>query len=917
MTTILHIDPDEAAQELIQSVLGQQYNVVTASDTPTAVQYCAMIQPDLILINSVLPNIDGQGLVARLKMFMPQTPILVITDHQPPPVSDTTYGFDDPHARSFPADNHLIESIDIAGLLPRVQSLVPAPVHPSELATLWRDPELPKTQAIINRFEAQIAALNRANKRLASLNAVSALIGTSLDLEHLTDEILAQIHKTVDFDSATLFLLKGNILEAAASRGLLEYRQGMNTFSENERNSAWRAVYNKLPLIINDVAESKYWEVRPELSKIRSWLGVPLIYKDRVVGVLTLDKNEPNAFTDADARYIFTLAYQIAIAVENAQLFEEWEEQSTRLKLINEVSQEINTLLNVDELFEALARAICERLNYDQVFILEVDQTRSLLTLRAIYGEYPPQLEVGVYQQDINLGLIGAAVQTGQPVLANDVSQGHKLLLTEKLQAQSALIVPFYVSTQVEAVICVARNHVDAFGDQDIWTLSSLASQAGIAIKNAWLYRGLDTYSDELERTIAARTQRLQAIKKFGQVVSQGLDIDELLAVVGRGLGQVFAAESTGEVRITIGLVNGSNVALKTIFEKEQARPGRQNRAANSNAAAGCGASTVQNHPASTIKIDPKTVTGQVITQAKPKILRQINVQDLRPLPAGMSAGIIESVLMAPLITGGKTIGLIMIESQTPNAYGDGDLETLETLAFQVAGAIEHARLLRKTKELAVIEERTRLARDMHDGVAQNLAYLLIQVDRCLNNVEEGSKLEVQLEQIGALLKQDIDELRRNIFDLRPVELEGKALFKVLENFVTEFGRRWNLQTSCTVPNQVAELSPDVERSLYRILQETLSNARQHAECSRLSVTLALKDDQWIALEVQDDGQGFDPGRVSPPPHRRAGKGLGLVSMRERVERVGGQFTVDSAPGRGTRIVALLPLSANRVYPEF
>jgi sigma-B regulation protein RsbU (phosphoserine phosphatase) len=293
------------------------------------------------------------------------------------------------------------------------------------------------------------------------------------------------------------------------------------------------------------------------LTQIRSWLGVPLIYKDRVLGVLTLDKNEPNAFIDADARYVFTLAYQTAIAVENTQLFEEWEEQSTRLKLINEVTQEINTLLDVDQLFEALAKAIYERLDYDQVAILQADETRSLVTLKAAYGEYLSSLEVGVYQQDINEGIIGETIQLRQSILINDVSESNKKLLIDGLKPRSALTVPLFVATQVEAVINVERNYLNGFNDQDLWTLNSLANHAATTIRNAWLYRSLDAYSDRLERTIIARTQRLQAIKKMSQVVSQGLNIDELLTVVGQGIGQIFTLEEFDKIQVTIGLVDG------------------------------------------------------------------------------------------------------------------------------------------------------------------------------------------------------------------------------------------------------------------------------------------------------------------------------------------------------------------------
>ncbi|MBE7556485.1 MAG: GAF domain-containing protein [Anaerolineales bacterium] len=1076
MATILYVDHDQAAQKLIQNTLSEQYNVIIAADGPTAVQYCAMIQPDLVLIDLALPDIEGHELVSRLKMFMPQTPILVIGNDN----------LERSESLSFSSNfsGFLNKPIQVDELLQSVHAVLPPLAPLPELLT-----PLPDDQAV-KRFQFQIAALNQANQRLASLNAISALIGTSLDVEHLMDEILAQVQKTIDFDSATLLLLKGDFLEAAASRGFSDYRRGMNIYRRNEKNSAWHAVNNKLPLIIKDVTQSEYWEPRPELSRIRSWLGVPLIYKDRVVGVLTLDKNEPDAFTDTDARYVFTLAYQIGIAVENAQLFEEWEDQATRLKLINEVAREISTILEMNNLFEALAKAIYERLHYDRVAILQVDETRSFLILKAIYGEAPPSLTPGLYRQSIDDGLIGKAIRLGQSLLVNNVSKDSDVLTFEGMEIRSELVVPIFVENQVEAVINIDQSYAGGFSDHDLWTLNSLASQAATALANARLYRdlaqrlrdlavlndasqaltstialdellaiitdrvciallaengyvllvdssddklalaaasgsgaadlvatklsihlklfeqailegvpclfkltpenphlfaGLDqilhrkiqtmlvaplktrgiiiglvilinkqtgdfgtndlnllsalsqlmagavenaqlfkqihTYSDRLERTVQARTERLQAIKKISQVVSRGLDLDELLVVVGRDISQIFTPEFTqhDDVQVTIGLVDGSNLTLQKIYDPALLpRDASPNDRQKSAASAGLAQKSIRSARSLTLKIKPEKLMGQVIHQAKPLILTKEDSQNLYRVEFGQVDEQICTVMMAPLITGGKTIGLIMVASQMLYAFDESDLETLESLAFQVASAVEHAQLLQKTREIAIVEERTRLARDMHDGVAQNLAYLLIQVDRCLNMVEEGGKLEKQLEQISSLLKQNIEEIRRNIFDLRPVELEGKSLFAVLKNFVGEFGQRWNLKTTCVVEGEFVEVSPEIESSLYRILQEVLSNAQQHANCSQLSVKVSIKDNQWVTLEVQDDGQGFDLERQSRPdqqdqdsPKKRRSRGLGLISMRERAQRVGGQLIVDSQPSQGTCVFAKLPLQTS------
>jgi signal transduction histidine kinase len=275
-----------------------------------------------------------------------------------------------------------------------------------------------------------------------------------------------------------------------------------------------------------------------------------------------------------------------------------------------------------------------------------------------------------------------------------------------------------------------------------------------------------------------------------------------------------------------------------------------------------------------------------------------------------------KTLMIAPLITAGKTIGVIRVKRDSGSAFDEGDLETLESLAFQVASAIEHARLLQKSKDIAIAEERTRLASDMHDGVAQNLAYLMLQVDRCLGLVDEGSRLEAQLEKISNLLAQNIDELRRNIFDLRSVELEGKTIFTVLESFVSEFGQRWGVKTECVIEVELAhklaqlELSPEVESSLYRILQETLANARQHAHSTQLLVNLGLEASQWITLKIKDNGCGFDVRQIDPTSQAK-NRGLGLVSMRERAERLGGALRVESVPGQGTSVLAKLPLRIN------
>jgi signal transduction histidine kinase len=473
-------------------------------------------------------------------------------------------------------------------------------------------------------------------------------------------------------------------------------------------------------------------------------------------------------------------------------------------------------------------------------------------------------------------------IETGRPFIFNQVDDRWPAL--PGMSVRSALAVPVFVDGQTEAVISVDSRNQGQFKDHDLWTLGSLAIHAAAMIENARLYQDVDSYSTKLQRAVTARTQRLEAIKNISQVISQGVSVDDLLMVVGERVNQIFIGSTGKPVQVAAALLNGSQLAVQVIHGTTTNESGL-------------------GYIETSVRLDPRSIVGQVIIQSRPRLLHNVVIRSIFEQRSQDQIGAENTVMVVPLITAGKSIGVIMVHTGQIQAFDEDDLEILEALAIQVASAIESARLLRKTREMAIIEERTRLARDMHDGVAQNLAYLLLQVDRGLNMVEPGSRLEQQLEAIAALLEKNIDELRRNIFDLRPVDLDEQSLFDVLEAFVAEFGQRWNVNTSCQVHTHTENVSPDVGRVIYRILQEALSNVRKHAQCHQVNVELSIENAACVVLTIEDDGRGFDLDET-----QEHSPGLGLISMRERAESVGGTLKIFSLPERGTRIRAELPL---------
>ena len=197
-------------------------------------------------------------------------------------------------------------------------------------------------------------------------------------------------------------------------------------------------------------------------------------------------------------------------------------------------------------------------------------------------------------------------------------------------------------------------------------------------------------------------------------------------------------------------------------------------------------------------------------------------------------------------------------------------------------------------KELAVVEERDRLAREIHDGLGASLSSMIIQAEYILGMSQEGS-LRSEIQELKATAEESIEELRRNLQMMR----EDFELTQGLDDYVKTFGQRTQRDIRFERTGLPRKLNPDAQLALFRILQECLSNAVKHAEPKQVRVKLDYSQDR-VHLIIHDDGKGFDP-RKTPRGH------YGLLNMRERAMKLGGELLVDSAPGAGTRVSFSVP----------
>ncbi len=265
--------------------------------------------------------------------------------------------------------------------------------------------------------------------------------------------------------------------------------------------------------------------------------------------------------------------------------------------------------------------------------------------------------------------------------------------------------------------------------------------------------------------------------------------------------------------------------------------------------------------------------------------------------------------LSAPLQRGGQTIGLLAVGGARPRGFDADQVETLASLANQATIALEHARLEERLRELAVVEERERIARELHDGIAQVLGYVNTKSQAIDGHLAQGrtDAARVQVAELGAAARAVYVDVREAILGLRsPIEPGqglGAAAMAYAERVAAD--SRFALDLDITDETRDLRLDPEAEAQVYRIVQEALTNVRKHASARRVRMAMMVAGGQ-LDVQIDDDGRGFGP-QAAPGDVAR----YGLRSMHERAAAIGA--TLDVRPGwRGGVVVALrLPLAGH------
>jgi signal transduction histidine kinase len=622
-----------------------------------------------------------------------------------------------------------------------------------------------------------------------------------------------------------------------------------------------------------------------------------------MIGFFGIGAGPPRLFNQQDVELLTQLARHAAIAIENARLFAAEKRRVARQTTLNRIGKLIGSTLDLDILLQTAVSAIDEELAYSNTAVLLVDSEEpEMLVLAACSDIYADNLE-GAYRQASDQGIIGAAAQSCQPVFIRDVRQEPRYIPIPVYAPEDAggsgtgdicseLALPLVVGSRLLGVLNIETTRFierDEAADLEI-----VADQLGVAIANAYLF-------EQTQRNLA----ETQLLYETSRRITISFDVDDVIeaylqhvAVRGRYVSTVILYEfnEVGErtaviVRGTWSLENGLQLMRERL---PYARDG----------------------------LDPLLDAGQTVRISNVHMDPRCH-ETLRALQEASGR---PALAMIPLIVRRLRIGLVILSYPAVYKWSGSDLWPYQVTAAQLATAIDTRRqqllLVQSSQQVAVLQERQRLARELHDSVTQ-LIFSMTLIAQSIapvwaRDTAEGQK---RIDRLLELSQSALAEMRVLLFELRSPEerppahprvhgdgarvpgisyLRHEGLVAALRQHIAS-GQLSDLMI--TLESEGYRPQPlEVEVAVFRITQEALNNVGKHAGATEVAIRLS-ESEGGLCLAVADDGVGFvvENGSGHSPG------GLGLHTMRERARALGGRLEIKSMPGQGTTVKVYLP----------
>lgn len=528
----------------------------------------------------------------------------------------------------------------------------------------------------------------RRAEELSSLEAIARELTTSLDSERIMDQVLERAMEATGAAAGGIGILapdqEGLLLVSARGYSPRLVERHVKESWSLQKGIVGRVVRTGEAALVRDVTDDPDYVPVTE-KPMGSELAVPIRVEENVVGVLSLESPELEAFDDRDLRFIRHLGEYAGIAVRNARLYERERRQARQASLLNVVARQANTILTPEHLLPAVAQAIQEHFDYDSAIVMLIDPTSETLTIAGRSGigaDVVPE----DFRQSVKEGIIGWVARHGEPMLVNNTAEDERYYapFPDHFRAGSELAVPLKIEGETVGVLDLQHRKAAGFDELSVTTAQTLAEQVAIALQNARLY-------DEAQR----RVEELTALRNIDIALTSTLSLDEVLERIHQQISAVIPT-----VTFYVGICDDKQEELDIPVVVDQGR-----RLAPI-----------------TLEIDEgEGFAGWVVTHGKPLWIEDWEEErDTLPVEGIPRGTPTRSLMVLPLVSKGKTVGVISAQSYEPHAFDEHHRRLFSAAAGQVAIAVENAKLFEQTKRQLT---ETRLFQQIMEAAAAHLNF--------------------------------------------------------------------------------------------------------------------------------------------------------------------------------------------------
>jgi signal transduction histidine kinase len=536
-----------------------------------------------------------------------------------------------------------------------------------------------------------------------------------------------------------------------------------------------------------------------------------------------------------------------------------------RLRLLLDAGIALNSELSLDALLQRLVETAATLTGARFAALGVIDRSGRTLE-RFLTTGIDAETHAAIGELPRGRGILGVLIREAQPLMLADIADDPRSVGFPRNHPpmKSFLGVPILQRGVAYGNLYLTEKEGGGpFSDEDLELTQLLAAQAAVAIENARLYESATRWLRQLE-----------TLNEIGNALASEVELAPLLELVSRRLRELLGARL-----VLIALPGPGNDLVVAAADGEG----------------------TYGLPGMNLDLDHSKM-GRVLERSRSErvdsVLEDPEVDQQAARRLGVHTGV-----YVPLVVGGRAIGVVVAHDRlAPDArFTDDDVRLAEALAARAAIAVDLSERVSRDTVRRVVEaqelERKRLARELHDETGQALTSILLGL-KPLEEATSGATQDAVAE-VRELVVSTLQDVRRLAVELRPSALDDLGLVPAIDRLARSFAESGiHVDVEAHIGDQ--RLPEPIETTLYRIVQEAITNVAKHAEARRLSVTLTRKNGSVVAI-VEDDGKGFDPTDTDSA-------GLGLLGMRERLALVGGTLRIEASSGAGTTIAAEVPV---------